>query len=128
MSENDTRGAESRSFASFSSRRAWDSGGSVPAAAKEGTRPALIPAPLLEAGVELGRQRPGVDEGGHLADLHRSPLHRAQHVEDLLRRVHLATLGRLPATLLGAGEVRRLGRIRARRLAAHEAAELRGPP
>ena len=59
---NDTRGAESRSSASFAWMRSWNSGG----------------------------KRARVDERGHLADLHRRALHLAEHVEDLLRRLHLA--------------------------------------
>ena len=100
MSLNDTRGAESRSFASFSSSRAWNSGGSVPVSTNEATWPTFIAAPFIVP----------------------------EHVEDLLRRLHLAPLGRLAAAFLRAGEVRRLGRIGARRLAAGEPAELRGAP
>ena len=44
----------------------------------------------LDALLELGREGAGVDERGHLADLHRRALHLAEHLEDLLGRLHLA--------------------------------------
>ena len=46
----------------------------------------------LDALLELGREGAGVDERGHLADLHRRALHLPEHVEDLLGGLDLATL------------------------------------
>ena len=43
----------------------------------------------LDALPELGRERARVDERGHLPHLHRRALHLAEHVEDLLGRLHL---------------------------------------
>ena len=42
-------------------------------------------------------------------DLHRRALHLPEHVEDLLRGLHLAPLGGAAAALLVAGEVGGLG-------------------
>ncbi len=46
-----------------------------------------------------------VQEGHHLAELHRRALHRAQHRDDLLRGLHLAARQRLLAGLLAARHV-----------------------
>jgi hypothetical protein len=65
----------------------------------------------LDARLELRREGAGIDEGGHLAHLHRRSLHLAEDVEDLLRRLHLAALGGGPAHLLASGQVGRLGGV-----------------
>ena len=80
--------------------------------------------PLLE----LGREGAGVDERGHLADLHRRALHLAEHVEDLLGRLHLAARRGGVPRLLAAREVRRLRGVAARGLAAGQLPDLRGSP
>jgi hypothetical protein len=63
--------------------------------------------------VHLGRKSAGVHERGDLSDLHRGALHLAQHVEDALRGLQLALLGRGAALLVGAAEVCRAACIAA---------------
>ena len=47
MSLNGTRGAESRSSASFAWRRSWNSGGKAPVSMNEATWPTFIAAPFI---------------------------------------------------------------------------------
>ena len=81
---------------------------------------------LLQAPVDLGRQRARVDERRHLADLHRGALHLPEHVEDALGHLDLTPLGGLAAPLLRARQVGGASRVGARRLAAGEAADAGG--
>jgi hypothetical protein len=81
----------------------------------------------LDAVPELGRERAGVDERGHLADFHRRTLHLSEHVEDLLGGLKLAPLGRRTAPLRGARQVGRLGGVAAGGLAACQPSDLRRP-
>ena len=76
----------------------------------------------------LLRQGTGVDERGHLADLHRGALHLAEHVEDALGGLELAFLGRRAALLLGARQVGGAGRVGAGRGAAGQPAQAGGAP
>src|SRR3712207_9024321 len=54
---------------------------------------------LLEAVAHLRRHPGQVDERRDLADLHRGALHLAEHLDDLLRSLDLALLGRAAAAL-----------------------------
>ena len=81
--------------------RSWNSGGKAPVSMNDATWPTFIAAPFIWP----------------------------EHVEDLLGRLHLAALCRgRAAALLAAREVRGLGGVAARRLAAGQPADLRGAP
>jgi hypothetical protein len=59
----------------------------------------------LEALAVLWRDHPDVDEGEHLADLHRGPLHPPEDGDDLLGGLELPPLHRGARALVGAGDV-----------------------
>ena len=82
----------------------------------------------LDVLLKLGREGAGVDEGGHLPDLHGRALHLAQHFEDLVRGLHLAPLRGLSAPILGAAQVRGLGGVGPCRLAPRQPAYLGRAP
>ena len=80
----------------------------------------------LDALLELLGEGAGVDERGHLADLHRRALHVPEHLEDLLGGLGLAPRRGLAPASSPRVEVGGLGGVVARGLAAGQPGDLRG--